>query len=1415
MTIQGNQTQISHKAATSQSGGYIGRETSLPSPDRIQQGGDQYESRYGITANANREQSVASYIMGVKSQYYDEIKSAFNEQRESIPTRQQGGLPGEPQVADFVQPKLKSEPTLDPELIEFYIRRDAGAMGKSGGSLGLPTEIQSWATDSERVYQANRAEIKREYEQNYPKYQKAHAAWYETYLEGLRIQQVSEQMRMERAQIDAKNAAQATQKAQEKEYVDDFNKHWSSYYGEEAKSVDDVNRLTYGAKQSFQAAEQRMYEQKYNDLSFSDRKQSSADKSAAAIYEFGVVARDATRATDLDHLIGLQQPLAAAHSALPVSTQRETRQFVKDFNTNVEIAKIDRKNQLQSEKYQNEFRQELKSVGFTDSEIAHVERVARERQKPTTFGDQFTRSSYERRLDDFIRKNPESHDYLTGGGSVGATAQFMGERDNIRSREVIKVGDNTYYVTRYDSGYEIRDNYGQIRSAGYGNVPDDIFNRGIKPLYFGNSLTPRYNPMKNVNLPAEQYEPIDVSDVILEIQTKKLTGYELPETDTPSGIETTPAWGDVELVQGFRKQIDDVENKFFQQPMVKSIIDTVKRIDADPRVQVFTNPMRGGLGNPIETALQLTTGKSTRDYVDSFLKPYIPKSSNDIQQPDMRERGNQYKFIRGIPIGLTVGTAEMLATIRAAGEYGVGQVTSKGLKTVPPMATASVTAVVTGMVEGYKTDPAAFAGEFIGISKGMGIVGKGAKSAVTRVGQASGIVRGRTLIYTPKTGQQVPYASKSWMVSQILENEAISGARGVSKPVQYEYSPQFGYKRSILTRDPVDIGDTGVGAQGFFMTISDKYVEPVGGYFLEKGNIFDKVQGGSRIYLLDDIRTVRLPEQVKQRVYERIEQGRDFSDIYSEEIIPRALEQHRATGEPIAVPSPKRAKMSTKQPELEAFVVSDNLSPGTFITDQAFVGLSNTGTPISRIRVGAQSKIKSGGLSTWGENLRYNWDVGYGLGRFYNKNYLKSMAEQGYWKDVEIFDRSVPGYSGEYERHGYEHSVGVSRNMQQMIDKSSTLRYLTNYEGAWLRGRYHDITKIVDSDPRVPYPHAWAAGEAIRTGALSTPALRRLSQSERNVIARDIAQHTDITPELSLQGIKTRIVDRPSLTSRALANADRLDLVRFGNTVVDYKKIFTIPEDYSRFNFKRLDKSSVRSVPLDQSTRVEQYKNIDRIATSLEIRKQQYLGRLQKQRVSDRSKKLNEDNEYYYKQRQYPVKPYPTRVYTPSPYSTKPYQSTSYSVKLSTKPYNYGYKSKSIYTIGMYPAKPYTSTPYPAKPYPSTPYPAKPYPSTPYPAKPYPTTPYPAKPYPSTTAITPPQPIRVKTPDVKIKTQKKTTKSKVTMKNVTNVNIRLPKTAIFGLDTKNVGNVLNPDAVTKTYVDGVLKTVKRIKKVRK
>lgn len=1431
MMIQGNQAQPSHRAPETQSGVYLGRDLSLPSPEHIQQGDDQYTSRYGITANASREQTIDAHIMGLRSQYYDEITAAFDEQRESLPKPRQDALPGEPQVSDFVKPNLEREPDFDPNLIEFYVRRDAGSMD-GRGRLGTPTELRSWTVDSERVYERNRDEIKREYETNYPKYQKAHAEWLENYIRMIDTINRTEQLQRERARKQAETDAYFEQKAREKEYVDEFNKNWSDYYGEKAKTVEDVNRITYGAKQSFQAAEQRIYEQRYNDTTFSNRTRSPADKAAAATYEFGIIASDAAKSNDLDHIIGLQQPLHAAHAALPAAAQIETRRFVNEFDTNVAVAKIDRKNQLEAEKYRNEFRQELRTIGFSDDEIARVEQVAQSRQKPATFGDQFTRRSYEQRLTDFIQKHPESKEYLTTGGSIGATARFMGEGLTSRgiaptSREVIEVGGTTYYLTRYGlAGYEVRNEYGQIVHSGRGAVSDEAYWWGMRPLYFANTLTPKFNPMYDTELPRSAYGAVDVSDIVFEIQTKKTFGYDVELSDTSGGIDTTPAWKDVEAIQGIRKQIDAAERSFLEQPTVKTVVDTITRFDADPLVQPFTNPAVGM--NPFDRALKMITGKSTHEYIQPFVtdivRSYTPKSIPVVEQPNMQDRGNQYKFLRGIPIGLTVGTLEMLATIRAAGEYGLSEVKRGGVSTLPPMVTASVTTVATGIWEGYKADPAGFTGEFIGVSKGMGAVTGAARraagAAVVRTGQATGIVRGKTLMYLPKTGQNVPYASKSWMVSQILENEFISGARGVTKPIQNEYSPEFGYRRSILTRDPGAISDTPTGATGFFMTISDKHVDPVSAYFLTKGGIFDKLQGGSRIYILDDIRTVRLPETTKQRIYERINEGRDFGDIYDTEIIPRAVEQHRATGEPIAVPSPKRARMSTEQPELEAFVVADNLSPGTFITDQSFAGFSSTGAPISRIRIGSQSKLPKSqrGFSTWVENLGYNWDIGYGMGRFYNKNYLRSMATQGYWKDLEIFERSVPGYHGEYESHGFEHSVGVAKHMRNMVDTSPTLRYLTDYEGVWLRSRYHDITKIVDHDPRVPYPHAWAAGEAIRTEMLSTPTLRRLSPERRNVIARDIAQHTDITPEWNLAGLKTRLLDRPSPTSKALANADRLDLVRFGgHVVVDAKKLFRIREDPRNYKVKQIDMRTVKTTQMSVDDRIAQYKQLELTKEQFKIEKQKYRERLVQRRRIEQARasenKISELDEYLYKQRRYRSKPYGY----PIRYKTN-YGGTTYggAGTYSTTPYGgraYGYSTKGLYRFAPYTtrASGYPNTTYPAKPYPARTYPVSQYPVKPYPAKPYPGTQYPGTQYPVKVAIAPPTPIKVKLPDVEAKIKKrKNRREQVSLENVTNVNIRLPKAAIFGLDTKNVGNVLNPDKVTKVYVNGVLKQVKKV-----
>ena len=85
----------------------------------------------------------------------------------------------------------------------------------------------------------------------------------------------------------------------------------------------------------------------------------------------------------------------------------------------------------------------------------------------------------------------------------------------------------------------------------------------------------------------------------------------------------------------------------------------------------------------------------------------------------------------------------------------------------------------------------------------MGLVTRGVGAGVLRTGQATGVVRARTLVYQQRFGQEVPYASKSWMLTQILENEFISGARGVRRPIGREFIPDENvYRPAILTRDP-------------------------------------------------------------------------------------------------------------------------------------------------------------------------------------------------------------------------------------------------------------------------------------------------------------------------------------------------------------------------------------------------------------------------------------------------------------------------------------------------------------------------------------------------------------------------------------------------------------------------------------
>ena len=350
------------------------------------------------------------------------------------------------------------------------------------------------------------------------------------------------------------------------------------------------------------------------------------------------------------------------------------------------------------------------------------------------------------------------------------------------------------------------------------------------------------------------------------------------------------------------------------------------------------------------------------------------------------------------------------------------------------------------------------------------------------------------------------------------------------------------------------------------MTISRPgLIEPYGTYFLSKSGGLKGLLGGKRVYLHENIRTVQVPEPLKQSIYQSIQEKGKFWGPQYDAVVRLAREQSRLHNEPIAIPSPKRAR-GILQPENEAFLVFEGkVAPK--IAQTRFAGISDQGAIVKRIALGEQPAIQTSRFASIAENIRYNWAFGRQDTTPYNKNLLRAMTRDMERKTAELYGDAL-SYPGSYSGHGTGHARGVYENLLRQYERSPTLQRMATQEELQLRAKYHDIAKVADLETE-PFRHGWAAAEAIKRGYFSPPDLASLSPASRSAIAQDIRFHTEIQPGLSMRGLATKIFYRPTATGKALATADRLDLGRFGVTVRE-DRLFKIPEESFCFTAKQL-----------------------------------------------------------------------------------------------------------------------------------------------------------------------------------------------------------------------------------------------------
>lgn len=311
---------------------------------------------------------------------------------------------------------------------------------------------------------------------------------------------------------------------------------------------------------------------------------------------------------------------------------------------------------------------------------------------------------------------------------------------------------------------------------------------------------------------------------------------------------------------------------------------------------------------------------------------------------------------------------------------------------------------------------------------------------------------------------------------------------------------------------------------------------------------------------------VKLTEAQWEKVFTKFKREGNFWTEY-EKIQKIAQKQADKSGKPIATPSPKTA-LGDIEAESEVWWVFPK--KGSKITSSQKIGKTEKGVDIVEVRYGNQAPIVRKSVSQrMKENREYNKQVFKALdGKKYNLNHLKSYASDANRRLGELYGgKTTRPRAFEGGRHGKLHTEQVGKNVASQTAKGAEgMEY-------WL-GVMHDVTKIGEYET-AGIPHAVAAAEVIKRGMITDARFNTfwnsLSKRNQSAFVKAIGEHTTIKPlnkhlitEVSLkdlrhpikdlkdrvetlkEGVKTKVRDRPSEMSKALANADRMDLTRFG-----------------------------------------------------------------------------------------------------------------------------------------------------------------------------------------------------------------------------------------------------------------------------
>jgi len=669
-------------------------------------------------------------------------------------------------------------------------------------------------------------------------------------------------------------------------------------------------------------------------------------------------------------------------------------------------------------------------------------------------------------------------------------------------------------------------------------------------------------------------------------------------------------------------------------------------------------------------------------------------TNRDWQTVVASHRLPSWEQVGGTATGLvgSPGTGMEFGGMILPGAERLGRETlTHGVGIIPAYMAVGVGMQAEGVMKEAKENPGRLFGELVGTGLILHGVKAGAVKGLSGVAKYTGLTR--TKLYSYKQPPHHPLASQSWMLEQILNEPTVSGARGTIQTGKGILGRLSGIEKQ-WTRSYSEAGGT-KGHQAQYMTISPKWggkviQNRVGQYFIDKGTKgpIDRFFR-ARVHEVENVRTIasEFTPREKTLILDQWSKTGKLSASTYKTMMDRAAALSNRIDQPVLGPTPKLRTGSLK-PELESMLFFGN-EASRQITSSKFKGFTDTGVIIRAVRFGKQEPIPS--HSAVLENIRYNLRT--------KDNYLKAMSVDMNRKMGELYGKEITKPGGQYNPHGIDHLEAVSSNLRKFRRENPILRDIYTSPEAKTMARLHDAAKIygVESEP---FPHAEAAGRAIKAGYINYKPLQSLPKTSQLKIASAIEQHTRIAPGWGTEGLKTKILYRPNLMDKALANADRLSWAKKSGTIRE-GKIFPIPEpsphspsfSYPSYSvtmptlqgFKR----GLKNIKTDPSVAVSRIKGMDIPSTKILLEE----GVLES---------------YYYRSGKVPINPLTyLPIYSPTQYPT--YPSINSPTYLPTKsPKNPTYPTYPTYPSTKSPKNP-THPTYPPTEYPDIDYGGKGY----------------------------------------------------------------------------------------------------------